>query len=149
MKCLVTKLDGTVDNIYLPKIGYFPIKINSAGEGNALRVSLSATVENETLLYLPNDGSYVTNEAGTDNLGTEVKSTSNMYDLFYLSNNTNIAFINKYILTRIDLSSVDSIVKFEDLIYSPLISLNGKFSGTPFDDELLVLEESQIIAYED
>ena len=29
------------------------------------------------------------------------------------------------------------------------IFFNGKFSGTPFDDELLVLEESQIVAYED
>ncbi len=29
------------------------------------------------------------------------------------------------------------------------VYFNSKFSGTPFDDELLVLEESQIIAYED
>ena len=29
------------------------------------------------------------------------------------------------------------------------IFFNGKFSGTPFDDNLVVLEESQIVAYED
>ena len=29
------------------------------------------------------------------------------------------------------------------------VYFNGKFSGTPFDDELLLLEESQIMAYED
>lgn len=29
------------------------------------------------------------------------------------------------------------------------VFFNGKFSGTPIDDELLVLEENQIIAYED
>ena len=29
------------------------------------------------------------------------------------------------------------------------IYFNSKFSGTPFDDELLLLEESQIMAYED
>ena len=29
------------------------------------------------------------------------------------------------------------------------IFFNGKFSGTPLDDNLVVLEESQIIAYED
>ena len=29
------------------------------------------------------------------------------------------------------------------------IYFDSRFSGTPFDDELLVLEESQIIAYED
>ena len=29
------------------------------------------------------------------------------------------------------------------------VYFNGKFSGTPFDDNLVVLEESQIIAYED
>lgn len=130
MKTLVTKLNGTVDNIYLPKIGYFPIKINSAVKGKAsFFVSLSAKDENKTLVYLPNDGSYITNKEGTDNLGTEVKSTSSMYDTFYLSNNTNIAFINKYILTRIDVASVDTIIDFEDLRYSPVISLQGKFSG--------------------
>lgn len=129
MKTLVTKLNGTVDNIYLPKIGYFPIKINSAGKGNAIVLALGATVENETLLYLPNDGSYVTNEAGTDHLGTEVKSTSNIYDLFYLSNNTNIAFINKYKLIFIDIYKVDTIIDIEDLRYSQVNSLCGSFSG--------------------
>ena len=29
------------------------------------------------------------------------------------------------------------------------IFFNGKFSGTPLDDNLVVLEESQIIAYDD
>ena len=29
------------------------------------------------------------------------------------------------------------------------IYFNSKFSGTPFDDKLLLLEESQIMAYED
>ena len=29
------------------------------------------------------------------------------------------------------------------------VFFNSKFSGTPFDDNLVVLEESQIIAYED
>ena len=29
------------------------------------------------------------------------------------------------------------------------IYFNSTFSGTPFDDELLLLEESQIMAYED
>ena len=29
------------------------------------------------------------------------------------------------------------------------IYFNSKFSGTPFDDELLLLEENQIMAYED
>ena len=29
------------------------------------------------------------------------------------------------------------------------IFFNGKFSGTPLDDDLVVLEESQIVAYED
>ena len=29
------------------------------------------------------------------------------------------------------------------------VFFNNKFSGTPFDDNLVVLEESQIIAYED
>ena len=29
------------------------------------------------------------------------------------------------------------------------ILFNGKFSGTPLDDNLVVLEESQIVAYED
>ena len=29
------------------------------------------------------------------------------------------------------------------------IFFNGKFSGTPLDDNLVVLEESQIVAYED
>lgn len=129
MKTLVTKLNGTVDNIYLPKIGYFPIKINGAGEGNAITIVLSATVENETLLYLPNDESYVTNQAGTANLGTEVKSTLGDFQIIYLSNNTNIAFINKYKLRSVDLSSVDTIIDFDDLRYSQVVSLNGCFLG--------------------
>ena len=29
------------------------------------------------------------------------------------------------------------------------IFFNGKFSGTPLDDDLVVLEENQIVAYED
>ena len=29
------------------------------------------------------------------------------------------------------------------------VYFNGKFSGTPLDDNLVVLEESQIVAYED
>ena len=29
------------------------------------------------------------------------------------------------------------------------VFFNNRFSGTPFDDNLVVLEESQIIAYED
>ena len=29
------------------------------------------------------------------------------------------------------------------------IFFNGKFSGTPLDDNLVVLEENQIVAYED
>ena len=118
MKTLVTKLNGTIDNIYLPKIGYFPIKINSAGNRNVFTIVLTGTVKNETLLYLPNNGSYVTNQAGTDNLCTEVKYTSDYYQIIYLSNNTNIAFINKYKLSAVDLNNIDTIIDLEDLRYS-------------------------------
>ena len=37
----------------------------------------------------------------------------------------------------------------EKIKIGTMIYFNSKFSGTPFDDELLLLEESQIMAYED
>lgn len=129
MKCLVTKLNGTVGNIYIPKIGYFPITVKDLKETKPIRVCINTSVRDETVLYLPNDGSYITNENGENNLGTENKMPETTFNIIYLSNNTHVAFVNKYKLSYFELADYFDCVDLKNLVFSNLYHISAKVSG--------------------
>lgn len=133
MKCLVTKLNGTVGNTYIPKIGYFPIVVKDSQDTKPIRVCINTSDIGETVLYLPNDGSYITSKEGEGNLGTEDKMPEVTFNIVYLSNNTHVAFVNKYKLSYLELTYDFECVSLENLAFSNVINISANLSGN-FED---------------
>lgn len=133
MKCLVTKLNGTVGNTYIPKIGYFPIIVKDSQDTKPIRVCINTSDIGETVLYLPNDGSYITNENGEGNLGTENKMSGETFNIIYLSNNTHVVFVNKYKLSYLEIADYFECVDLKDLAFSNVANISANLSGN-FED---------------
>ena len=116
-KCLVTKLNGTVNNGSLLKIGELRIKTKKlespSEESNILSISFSKDTE----VKIIGDG-YFTDSDG-QNLG-KVKSVSagNIADLKFSNGDYEISIANKYAITFIQLNGVNIFLDVGGFKYS-------------------------------
>ncbi len=99
-KCLVTKLNGVVDNSSILRIGemrFYVSKVDSATDrtqGFAIKVNKPVTLE------ILGDG-YFTNKELTSNLGKTITINQSNPNVFVSNNDVEIAILDKYSITNI------------------------------------------------
>ena len=99
--CLVTKLNGSVDNTSLLRIGEMRISISKIDSPNHWTQSFNITVNNLTVLEIIGDG-YFTDVNLTANNGKKTTLNPNVSEKVYVSNgNFEIAILDKYALVSI------------------------------------------------
>jgi hypothetical protein len=126
-KCLVTKLNGTVDNDNLLRIGeirLFNTKLSNP-TGNSQYMSL--TFSKDANLEIVGDA-YFTDANLSENKGKTKSCSANQNSDFYVSNNDcQIAILDKYSLIKIE-TNAHRVGDLEDLRFSKglsFISANG------------------------
>lgn len=106
VKCLVTKLQGIVNNSNLLKIGEMPIHVKSSASTNAEEYKLSITTRKDTTIKIVGDG-YFTDASQSTNKGKEQKILANTSTDLYFSNGDYEAFISdKYNIVYFSLAEV-------------------------------------------
>lgn len=106
VKCLVTKLQGVVNNPNLLKIGEMPIYVKSSESANAEEYKLSIKMQKDTTIKIVGDG-YFTDASLSANNGKEQKILANTTTDLYFSNGDYKAVISdKYNILNFSLSEV-------------------------------------------
>lgn len=133
-KSLFTKLQGKVDNNYIPKIGFLPISFKRKSTSSFSLGAFSVYGSNNPIAYLPDDGSYITDINGSQNLGTVLNKKESLYDILRVSKDATLFFLNKYDISYIDI--YDSYITYEDIdletfkYSNKLKYLSGHFKGS-------------------
>ena len=100
-RCLVTKLNGSVDNTSLPRIGEMRIGISKIDSPNHWTQGFRFTVNKLTVLEIIGDG-YFTDVKLTENKGKKITLNPNVNENVYVSNgNFEVAILDKYALVSI------------------------------------------------
>ena len=100
-RCLVTKLNGSVDNTSLLRIGEMRIGISKIDSPNHWTQGFSITVNKLTILEIIGDG-YFTDVNLTANKGKKITLNPNVSEKVYVSNgNFEVAILDKYALVSI------------------------------------------------
>ena len=100
-KCLITKLNGSVQNDSLLRIGEFIVKVSKVESPTANSQKFSIRNTKDIQLRIIGDG-YFTNETLTENKGKVMDITANTETLIYYSNGDyEIAVAEKYSLSSI------------------------------------------------
>ena len=100
-RCLVTKLNGSVDNTSLLRIGEMRIGISKIDSPNHWTQGFRITVNKLTVLEIIGDG-YFTDVNLTANNGKKITLNPNVYEKVYVSNgNFEVAILDKYALVAI------------------------------------------------
>ena len=129
-KCLITKLNGSVQNNSLLRIGEFSIRVSTVESPTADSQKFSVRNTKDTQLRIIGDG-YFTNEALSENKGKVMDIAANTETLVYYSNGDyEIAVSEKYSLSSIGISLSTDWKSFkgklsfdiESLKYSPNIT---------------------------
>lgn len=122
-KCLVTKLNGSVDNNELLKIGEMRIKVESVESPTKSTQGFKCSFSEPTTLEIIGDG-YFTDKTLTANLGKS-KTVSNEVEVF-VSKATTISVRGKYSLSSLELITNNispygnnKVLNIDDLKYSP------------------------------
>ena len=128
MKCLVTRLNGIVDNDSLLKLGEVKFKFNKVVNPTSNTQNFYIAVNKPTTLKI-NGGGFFTDKNLTENKGNTLTIDANNSGLYFVSNNdVEISVIDKYNIT--DLRNYDNITasgkedfsnKFKDFDLSNLI----------------------------
>lgn len=123
-KCLVTKLNGTVDNDSLMHIGEFRIKIGKVSNPTKDSQLIKIGVTSDTELRIVGDG-YFTDSTLTQNKGKKITISRNdeVSNEVYVSNgDIELAVMNKYNLFEISMPSskynMDRVYDLDALKYS-------------------------------
>ena len=132
-KCLVTKLNGTVDNDNLLRIGeirLFNTKLSNP-TGNSQYMSLAFS--KDTNLEIVGDA-YFTEANLSENKGKTKSCSANQNSAFYVSNNDcQIAILDKYSLIKIE-TNAHRVGDLEDLRFSKGLSfISANDSGQTGD----------------
>lgn len=133
-KCLITKLNGKVDDSSILKIGEIRVSVSEVDNANMYTNGLQVVVSKETKAEIVGDG-YFTDENFTENNGKTITLTPNIVNFVYFSNgNYEIAIHNKYVLQRLlgygkpvsgTIAQFNKKIKIEDLAYcANLINMN-------------------------
>lgn len=146
-KCLVTKLNGIVDNINLKKLGELRLSIQKP-------VALTADARTITLgCYSPVDieviGGYFTDKTFSENYGTTAKAEANITKELIVSNNDCILrFINKSDVISFTLgknfAATDFIFDLSELKYSGVTTANFYSTGNLADDISIIKDIPQL-----
>lgn len=100
-RCLVTKLNGSVDNTSLPRIGEMRIGISKIDSPNHWTQGFRFTVNKLTVLEIIGDG-YFTDVNLTKNKGKKITLNPNANETVYVSNgNFEVAILDKYALVAV------------------------------------------------
>ena len=100
-RCLVTKLNGSVDNTSLLRIGEMRIGISKIDSPNHWTQSFRITVNKLTVLEIIGDG-YFTDVNLTANKGKKITLNPNVNEKVYVSNgNFEVAILDKYALVSL------------------------------------------------
>ena len=100
-RCLVTKLNGSVDNTSLLRIGEMRIGISKIDSPNHWTQGFRITFNKLTVLEIIGDG-YFTDVNLTENKGKKITLNPNVYEKVYVSNgNFEVAILDKYALVAI------------------------------------------------
>ncbi|RGN83060.1 hypothetical protein [Segatella copri] len=117
-KCLITKLNGVVDNELLPKLYEIRIEITSVSNPSNLTQGLSFNFASPVDLKIIGDG-YFTDETLTENLGKVKSNVSNNIDIFVSNGDYLLSISNKTQITTLQASnknihgSIESNKKFD------------------------------------
>ena len=146
-KCLVTKLNGIVNNINLKKLGELRLSIQKS-------VVLTADARTITLgCYSPVDieviGGYFTDKTFSENYGTTAKAEANITKELIVSNNDCILrFINKSDVISFTLgknfAATDFIFDLSELKYSGITTANFYSTGNLAEDISILKDIPQL-----
>ena len=147
-KCLITKLNGSVQNDSLLRIGEFKVKVSKVESPTADSQKFNVRNYKNTQLRIIGDG-YFTNETLTENKGKVMNITADTNTLVYYSNGDyEIAVSEKYSLNTIGIFLSSSWKPFkgklsfdiESLKYSPNI-INILLSDTQVTGDIAELSK--------
>ena len=100
-KCLITKLNGSVQNDYLLRIGEFCIKVSKVESPTADSQRFVVNNSKDAKFRIIGDG-YFTNETLSENKGKELNITANTETTVYFSNGDyEVVVSEKYSLTQV------------------------------------------------
>ena len=129
-KCLITKLNGSIQNDSLLRIGEFSVKVSKVESPTADSQRFVVNNSKDAQLRIIGDG-YFTNETLSENKGKVLNITANTETTVYLSNGDyEIVVSEKYSLTQVGTYITTSWKKYkgklsfdiDSLKYSPNIS---------------------------
>ena len=133
MKCLVTKLKGTVNNNTLTKVGELRIKFSKVQTASASTQYLNISVKSNQTISIVGEG-YFTDSALSQNKGKTI-SISGANNTVYVSNTgCEVSVPDKYNITDLSFGNNDARIfnkelDLNDLSYSPLNSLYLPYSN--------------------
>lgn len=123
-KCLITKLNGTVDNASLPYLGEIRIQVQSVDKPTADTQVIGIHLDKAAKAKIVGDG-YFTNSTLSSNDGKTKELVAGVNDLYVSNGNFYVCILGKYDLTTIrfhrrDVSSYNSKrgLNIEELNYS-------------------------------
>ena len=132
-KCLVTKLNGTVDNDNLLRIGEIRLFNTKLSNPTANSQYMSLTFSKDANLEIVGDA-YFTDIKLSENRGKTKSCLANQNSSFYVSNNDcQIAILDKYSLVKVE-TNAHRLGDLEDLRFSKgFISMIASGSGQTGD----------------
>lgn len=141
VKCFVTKLNGSVSNMYIPKIGEMKLSFPKGDNQTQYTRNVSITLGVDSKVRVV--GGYFTDATLTSNLGTELNAVAGTPLKMILSNTDCTVFVgNKYSLVKIDGSNWDgsqvvpTVLGFslDELSYSNVIQILALTQGKVYGD---------------
>lgn len=145
-KCLITKLNGSVQNDSLLRIGEFCIKVSKVESPTADSQRFVVNNSKDAQLRIIGDG-YFTNETLTENKGKVMNIAANTETIVYFSNGDYEVIVSeKYSLTQVGIHTRTSWITYkgklsfdiDSLKYSPNISFLP-LSNTQVTGDIAVL----------
>ena len=131
-KCLVTKLNGAVDNDSLLKIGEMRVEFVKVTNPETAMQAISIDVSEPTILKIVGDG-YFTDKTLSENKGKQITvgndTIASVTAVFVSNNDTQVSIQNKYNIRKFNkyysssaTSSKLIVINLDDFKYSPLLT---------------------------
>lgn len=142
-KCLVTKLNGIVDNINLKKLGELRMEIQKSL--NVKADSRIITLNCNSLVNIEVIGGYFTDKTFSENYGTTAKAEANIAKELIVSNNDCILrFINKSDIYKLELGKnfavTDFVFDLSELKYSGITEV-GFFNMANLAEDISIIKD--------
>ena len=104
-KTFITRLEGSVSNNSIPKLGEIRIGINTTENNTVLKIS---SRNNDGIMEIIGNG-YFTDKSFVENLGKKIKYSDLKSHIAYFSKGTyDVALLDKYSITSIEIQNTDN-----------------------------------------